>query len=261
MGSNFVRGSHYPQDRRFLDLCDESGLLIFEESLGWGHKKEHFVNEKFVNGQIYQTTQMIDYSYNNPCVIMRGFLNEGESDVEEARNCYESLIKLLRERDPSRLVTYASFKRRTDLFLEQVDVVCYNTYPGWYNADDEENPLDSVLPKIRSDVEFLQSRPDLKDKPFILSEIGGGAIYGWHDNLHGHWTEEFQAELLKIVCNEVMDNQLITGVSIWQFCDCRTYNCGRALKRPRAFNNKGVVDEYRRPKQSYDIVKSSFNAK
>ncbi len=259
LGCNFVRGSHYPQDRRFLDLCDEYGIMVFDESLGWGPKEEHFVNEKFVQAQIYQTDRMIQSSYNHPCIIMRGFLNEGQSDIEAARNCYESLINLIKEQDPSRLVTYASFKRRTDLFLDQVDVICYNTYPGWYNEEDMDHPLDSVLPKVRSDVEFLQSRPDLKDKPFILSEIGAGAIYGWHDNMNGHWTEEYQSELLRIVCEEVLANVKINGVSLWQFCDCRTYNCGRALRRPRAFNNKGVVDEYRRPKRAFFTVKEIFN--
>ena len=34
LGVNYVRGAHYPQDQRFLDLCDEAGILIWEEALG-----------------------------------------------------------------------------------------------------------------------------------------------------------------------------------------------------------------------------------
>ena len=48
MGCNFVRGSHYPQDQRFLDLCDEMGLLVFEESMGWGQSAAHFTNKNLL---------------------------------------------------------------------------------------------------------------------------------------------------------------------------------------------------------------------
>lgn len=34
LGVNYVRGAHYPQDQRFLDLCDEAGILVWEETLG-----------------------------------------------------------------------------------------------------------------------------------------------------------------------------------------------------------------------------------
>jgi beta-glucuronidase len=261
MGCNFVRGAHYQQDRRFLSLCDEFGVMVFEESLGWGQKKNNFLNPAFTAGQLGQTRAMIENGYNHPCVIMRGFLNEGESDAEEARGCYESLIKLIRDEDPSRLVTYASFKRRTDLFLPLVDVICFNTYPGWYNADGDEDALGQILPKIRSDIEFIRGRSDLRDKPFILSEIGGAALYGWKDPMDRFWTEEYQAELLETVCREVVDNDEFAGVSIWQFFDCRTYNCGRAIGRPRAFNNKGILDEYRRPKLAYERVRRIFSGK
>ncbi len=36
LGCNFVRGVHYPQCEAFLDLCDELGILVWEESLGGG---------------------------------------------------------------------------------------------------------------------------------------------------------------------------------------------------------------------------------
>ena len=32
----------------------------------------------------------------------------------------------------------------------------------------------------------------------------------------------------------------------------------RVLGRPRGFNNKGVVDEYRRPKLAYDLVRRLY---
>jgi beta-glucuronidase len=34
---------------------------------------------------------------------------------------------------------------------------------------------------------------------------------------------------------------------------------GRILGRPRGFNNKGVVDEYRRPKLAYEVVRHRFH--
>lgn len=258
MGCNFVRGSHYPQDQRFLDMCDEMGLLFFEESMGWGQNaKDHFTKEKFVDSQLQQTEEMIMTSFNHPSVIMWGFLNEGESNAEESRRCYESLIKLIRKLDPSRLVTYASNRCGNDIFLDLIDVVSFNIYPGWYGDLDHENPLDCVLRRIHNDITFLKER-NLADKPFILSEIGAGAIYGWRDPHQNHWSEQYQADLLSIVCNEVISNEEITGISIWQFCDCRTYSTPRALGRPRSFNNKGVVDEYRRPKMAYQKVKEIF---
>jgi beta-glucuronidase len=32
------------------------------------------------------------------------------------------------------------------------------------------------------------------------------------------------------------------------------------MGRPRGFNNKGIVDEYRRPKLAYETVKELFRA-
>ena len=112
--------------------------------------------------------------------------------------------------------------------------------------------------KIDECLDGLKQR-GLSDKPFIISEIGAGAIYGWRDPICAHWSEEYQDEYLKIVCNEVVSNKNIAGVALWQFCDCRTYRGSHALGRPRAFNNKGIVDEYRRPKSAYKSVKNIFN--
>ena len=53
----------------------------------------------------------------------------------------------------------------------------------------------------------------------------------------------------------------VCGLSLWLYNDFRTTELtSRLLGRPRGLNDKGVVDEYRRPKQGYDVVKQHFLA-
>ena len=44
------------------------------------------------------------------------------------------------------------------------------------------------------------------------------------------------------------------GAVIWQFADCRV-SPGWFNTRPRTHNNKGTVDEFRRPKLAYEVVR------
>jgi len=258
LGCNYVRGSHYPQDQRFLDLCDEMGFLVFEEALGWGQTVDHFRDPSFCAAQVEQARLMVHKSRNHPSVIMWGFLNEGASHTAESRPLYESLVSAIRESDSTRPVTYASNHPMDDLNFDLVDIVSVNCYPGWYAADREAvSPVEEIRPRLEAIMDSLADR-GLSDRPFIVTEIGAGAIYGWRDPLEAHWSEEYQAAYLGEVCEIVCTDARIAGVALWQFCDCRTYASGRALMRPRAFNNKGTLDEYRRPKLGFGRVKSVF---
>jgi beta-glucuronidase len=131
-------------------------------------------------------------------------------------------------------------------------------YPGWYSeAEAGSRPLDTIDPHIDRVLGRLQELR-LDDRPFLISEIGAGALYGWRDPLKAHWSEEYQADLLGVVCRRVMEDPRILGVSLWQFCDARTYSDSQALRRPRAFNNKGLFDEYRRAKAAVQTVSEIF---
>ncbi len=258
LGCNFIRGVHYQQDPRLLDLCDEMGFLFFSESLGWGQEGPKLSAPAFIEAQKKQTVAMVKSDFNHPSIIMWGFLNEGGSHQPNARACYAGLVETVKSLDPSRLVTYASNKGLKDLFLEQCDVICFNMYPGWYTEDSENpRPLDEVALAIRGNISRLKER-GLGEIPFVISEIGAGALYGLKDPHHGYWSEQYQADLLQKVCEEVVTNKDVAGLALWQFCDTRTYQGARALKRPRAFNNKGTLDEYRRPKVAYQTVQAIF---
>lgn len=262
LGANFVRGSHYPQDQRFLDLCDEYGILVWEETIGWGDTIDIQQDPKFAAMQKAQQPLMIKASYNHPCVIMWGLLNEGQTSTPECRTLYKEMIDYLHQTDPTRLVTYATKYGIGDLNLDMVDVVSFNSYAGWYPTDrtpEHYRPLDDIEPLLRLFQKFCRES-GLADKPFFISETGAGGIYNWRDRFRGHWSEEYQADYLGKSCELLLNDPNVAGFSFWVFCDFRSYSTSRAVKRPRSFNNKGVLDEYRRPKLAYEVVKSAFHA-
>jgi beta-glucuronidase len=256
MGCNFVRGSHYPQDLRFLDLCDEAGMCVWNEAIGWQHASDHLTDPRFLDAQATHIDEMVAMSFNRPSVIMWGILNESHSHDRRCRPAYETLLGRLRQLDATRPVTYASNHPFDDVCLDLLDLVSVNCYPGWYYGQIADIPakLDDILTHLDS--------TGHRDKPLIISEIGAGAIPGWRDVNQSRWSEQYQARLLdKVIHHLFMDRERVCGLSIWQFCDCRTSEAVyKILGRPRGFNNKGVVDEYRRPKLAYEVVRRHFHA-
>jgi beta-glucuronidase len=255
MGCNFVRGSHYPQDARFLDLCDEVGLCVWSESIGWQHPAEHLADPLFVDAQRNHIDEIVTVAYNHPAVIMWGILNESHSHDPACRPGYAALLGRLRELDATRPVTYASNHPFEDVCLDLVDILAVNCYPGWYGSE---------IARIPEEIDRIVAHLDAHghaDKPFIISEIGAGAIRGWRDWNGARWTEHYQAELLERVIRYLFtERDRAAGLALWQFCDCRTSEAvQKILGRPRGFNNKGVVDEYRRPKLGYETVKREFH--
>lgn len=258
LNCNFIRGAHYPQNQRFLDLCDEMGFLVMEESLGWQQDTQHFKNPEYIEHCIAQTVLMAKNSFNHPSVLFWGFLNESSSHKEESRALHESLVKNLKEIDQTRPISFASCQFENDINMDLADIICINMYPGWYSKSLEACPRHEIKHEIRDVISRINAAGH-QTKPFILSEIGIGAIYGWHDSHRAHWSEEYQADCLMDICSEVIENNQINGLALWQFCDCRTADYpAKALNRPRSFNNKGILDEYRRPKMAYNIVKDIF---
>lgn len=260
LGCNFVRGSHYPQDQRFLDLCDELGLLVWEENLGWGQREKTFTSAKWHRDHRETLRAMVRASANHPSIILWGFLNEAGSDQEYVRDAFEETATTLRALDPSRLITYASMFATTDKYYHLADVISLNIYPGWYGCEGVENPLELIAPRMRTCFEHID-QAGFAEKPVLISEIGAEGLYGWRDAHNDFFTETYQAEYLRTACEEALGNPRCCGIALWHFADVRTYGGGWSLRRPRAFNNKGTLDEYRRPKEAYAAVKKVFTQK
>ena len=164
------------------------------------------------------------------------------------------MARCLRSLDDSRLVTFAEAYYEKSSVLDLADVLSINMYPGWYHGT-----LEDVVPEIRKRGETARRKGG--DKPYIVSEIGAAALYGCRDENHEvRWTEQYQAKLLELATTECVSNPDVAGIAIWQYCDGRTCEnyLPRALTRPRGFNNKGALDEYRRPKMAAEVVRRVF---
>jgi beta-glucuronidase len=251
LGANFVRSGHYPPDPLFLDLCDERGILVGVEAIGWQHGIEDLRHPHFVESQLQHIDEMISERINHPSVILWGVLSDSASSESDARQTYKKLLRYVRDRDPHRLVTFASNRHGSDRCLDLVDVVSINAYPGWSFGSLDELPedLDRIVQLYRTQA---------KNKPLLLSEIGAGALYGHHDHAGQRWSEEYQATLLRRVLQHLANAEL-TGVCLWQLCDTRTTEQRETiLGRPRGFDNTGLFDEYRRPKLAAAAVAQAW---
>ena len=96
----FIAGVAHPYQ---LDLCDELGLMVYEENLaGWCLKDSPDMARRFD----FSVREMILRDRNHPSVTMFGLLNETEDGpiVAHAVNS----IKLVRELDPTRLILFQS---------------------------------------------------------------------------------------------------------------------------------------------------------
>jgi len=248
MGANSIRTAHYPNDEIFLDLCDELGILVWEENHARGLEEDRMKHPLFEEQAEQVIREMIFYHYNHPCIFIWGILNECASETLFGRSCYEKQFRLIREMDDSRPCTFASCKFFGDICFDLPDVISCNLYPRWYK------PVRDYLNEV---YDWIVEDGNGKGKPFIVSEIGAGGLYGCHNAYHGKWTEEYQADALSEQVSECLKFSESMGVYIWQFCDVRVSSEWFA-GRPREMNNKGVVDEYRRPKAAYGRVKEIF---
>jgi beta-glucuronidase len=255
LGANAVRGSHYPNDPLVLDYCDQYGLFFWEELPFWNHPATSLANPLLEKRARFMLNEMIMRDYNHPSIIIWGIQNESKSSSKEGLKLFSQLASDMRGMDDSRLVSFASACGREDVCFDLVDVVCWNMYPGWYddmNLDDLDIKVEESLRNIR---QWLEDNG--QNKPFLVTEFGAGAMLGECTfDTYRRWSENYQEKLLDQVIKAILNCGVIQGFYIWQFCDTRTALPSRtSIGRPRTFNNKGLVDEHRKPKYAYYTVK------
>ena len=101
---NVIRTAHYPADPRFLDLCDEIGMYVFEESpicIGCGFDDHHWNNcneDPHVFPFVLEVTaEMVNRDKGHPSVIVWDLANETQWGQG-----FTASLAMVRSMDPTR---------------------------------------------------------------------------------------------------------------------------------------------------------------
>lgn len=148
MGVNSVRCSHNPPPKAWMDLCDEMGILIDDESFDmWERNKTPFDYGNFFNEWCERdTASWVRKDRNHPCLIMWSIGNEiydthNGNGFEITKKLYSYVV----ENDPERTapVTIASNYMMTDGAQQcatEIDVVGYNYLERLYDEHHAKYP-------------------------------------------------------------------------------------------------------------------------
>lgn len=125
---NTVRTSHYPNDPRWYELCDQYGLYVIDEanieSHGMGYNPDRTLGNdtRFMASHLARVKAMVERDKNHPSVIIWSMGNEA-GDGENFDSCF-SWIK---ERDASRPIHYerAELRHNTEIYCPMYPDIGY----------------------------------------------------------------------------------------------------------------------------------------
>ena len=278
MGANFIRLAHYQQDRLVLDLCDELGLMVWEEA-PWC--RAGVGDQAFQQNAKDMLTHMIDQHYNHPSIILWGLGNEDDwpteypsVDKQAIRGFVTEMRDLAHRQDNSRLTAL----RRCDFARDIPDVYSPSVWAGWYRGNYHEYE-DSLLKERERVKRFIhmewgadsQAGRHSEDPEAMIAKVPTGTGTAERGLAYlktggpsrvskdGDWSETYACNLFDwhLKTQEKLD--WFTGAAQWIFKDFASPLRGDN-DIPR-INQKGVVERDLTRKEPYFVFQSYWAEK
>lgn len=228
LGVNYVRCSHYPPSRHFLDACDYLGLMVINEVPGW----QHIGDEAWQNIHLQNIETMINRDYNHPSIIAWSIrINESVDHPMYKKG--QALAKAL---DPYRPTTGTrNFAHSEPL----EDIYSFNDFS-------HDGTTNGLLPK---------RKVTKTKKPYIVSENNG----------HMYPTKPYDSRLIREnhtkrhlkVLDAFFKDKKIVGISPWCMHDYYTH---KEFGSGDKICYHGVQDIYRQPKDAAYVYSANFSS-
>ncbi|MBN2000189.1 beta-galactosidase, partial [candidate division KSB1 bacterium] len=147
---NAVRTSHYPNQTRWYDLCDEYGLYVMDEANIESHElwanKKIYLDDKpeWQDAFVDRGVSVVQRDKNHPCVIFWSLGNETGYG-----KAFDAMYKTMKELDPTRPIHYES---RT---------------PAYIHGLSKYDIISTMYPTLQAILELMEEDPS---RPVILCE-------------------------------------------------------------------------------------------
>ena len=203
---NTVRTSHYPNDPRFMTLCDRLGFYVIDEADIETHGMQDVQywdyitdSDEWTDAFLDRIERLFERDKNHPCVIMWSVGNEMGVGKNQAK-AYD----YLHSRQPDCIVHCEDFSRRYDIY-------------NFSSTKKASNPRDEYRDQKCCDImSFMYWAPDqcktryldnrsVKDIPLFLCEYSHSMGVGPGD-LKAYW-------------DVIYANDRFFGGCVWEFCD------------------------------------------
>jgi beta-glucuronidase len=249
LGANFVRLAHYPHNEWMVREADRMGIMVWSEiPVYWTIQWE---NRTTLDNAQNQLSEMIARDKNRAAVVIWSMANE--TPLSDARLSFlRILVAQARGLDPGRLISAAMERHYLDATTQMIDdplgeyldVLGCNEYVGWYDG----------LPDKADRLEWRTKY----QKPLVISEFGGDALFGNHGDVLTRWTEEYQENLYRHQVAMLKHIPFLRGVAPWILMDFRSPR--RPLPKIQDYwNRKGLISNNGEKKKAFYVMRQWYS--
>ena len=234
-GFNFYRSSHNPATPERLDICDQLGILVWDE-----------IERKLESAEIEHklVEETITRDRNHPSIILWSLENESplESTVFGAK-IMKSATELAHKLDPTRPTTFAaSMPVNKKGYGENVDVVSYNYH--WERADQDHIDFPHWKIGLISEYSAARARRGVYGIEHFAEQVEGS----FYDLNNGEIQTMYQmCERVEDFWGRIKSREYIGGGCLWSGVDA----WGEGNSWPFISRGDGALDLCFFPKDVY----------
>ena len=254
LGCNMVRLAHYPHNEHMIRLAEKMGIMIWDEIPVY--QQVEFSTPEVSDKMDLMMREMVNRDKNRCGVIVWSLSNETSPSPSRDR-ALVNLSDKCRQLDSTRLIT-SVFNDQIynnnainvwDTLYRHFDIISLNEYLGWY-VPWQGRPGDVKWNFV------------CKDKPIVISEFGGEALYGNNNGPKDEaasWSEEYQEQIFKDQVEMLKAIPDLCGTFPWLLVDYRSPGRMHPVYQ-NGWNRKGLLSDHGDKKKAWYILKAYYES-